>query len=131
MSAELELQKALKGKLEAVGLRVYDYAPQTKDGASTGTYPYVEIGHIIANEWDTETELGFSATCRIHTRSRSGSTMECRNIQAQIYGALHRADLTITGQQSIDITREMSDCTRQPDGSFHGVCEYRALIETA
>lgn len=131
MSATFELQKAIYTTLTGAGLRVYDFAPQSSDGAATATYPYVEVGHIVASEWDTNSELGFDAVCRIHTRSRSGSTLECRNIQDQIYDALHRATLTVIGQNTITITREMSDCTRLQDGSFHGVCEYRALLETA
>ena len=131
MTAEIELQRTLKTTLEGAGLRVYDFAPQSEDGASLATFPYVEIGYIAAGEWDTDTELGFDATARIHTYSRTGSTFECRTIQGQIYAALHRAELTITGQNAIFMSREMSDCTRLPDGSYHGVCEYRTLLETA
>ena len=131
MVAEIEFQRALYTKLSGLGLTVYDVAPQAKDGASLATFPYVEIGSLITSEWDTSTEDGFSVLARIHTRSRSGSTYEARTIQGQIYAALHNAELTITGQNRVLIMREMSDLTRQPDGSFHGVCEYRALIETA
>lgn len=130
MSAEIELQRAIKTALTGAGLRVYDFAPQAADGASTGTYPYVEIGHIIASQWDTNTEDGFDVVCRIHTYSRSGSAMECRTIQGTIYDTLHKAAMAVTGQATIFLDREMSDCTRSPDGSFHGVCEYRALLET-
>lgn len=130
MSAEIEFQRAIRTALLGAGLRVYDFAPQAVDGASTATFPYVEIGHIIASEWDTVSEFGFDVVIRIHTYSRSGSTLECRNVQGQIYAALHRAELTVSGFRAIQISRDMSDCTRQPDGSFHGVCEYRALLET-
>jgi hypothetical protein len=130
MSAEIEFQRAINAALTGAGLRVYDFAPQVADGGSPATFPYVEIGHIIAGQWDTNTESGFDTVCRIHTFSRSGSTAECRGIQAQIYTILHKATLTVTGFQSIFLDREMSDCTRQADGSFHGVCEYRTLLET-
>ena len=130
MTAEIEFQRAINTALTGAGLRVYDFAPQEGDGASPATYPYVEIGHIIAAQWDTNTESGFDTVCRIHTFSRSGSTVECRTIQGQIYAALHKSALTITGFAPVFLDREMSDCTRQPDGSFHGVCEYRTLLET-
>jgi hypothetical protein len=130
MSAEIEAQRAIRTALIAAGLRVYDFAPQAADGASTGTYPYVEIGHIIASQWDTNTEDGFDIVCRLHTYSRAGSTLECRTIQGTIYGALHRTPLPVIGFNSIFLDREASDCTRLQDGSFHGVCEYRALLET-
>jgi Protein of unknown function (DUF3168) len=131
MIVEIELQRALKTALTTAGLTVYDFAPQAADGASTASFPYVEIGHIIASEWDTDTETGFDVICRVHTYSRTSSTLECRTVQGAIYAALHRAELAVTGFLPILINREMSDCTRQPDGSFHGVCEYRTLIATS
>lgn len=130
MSVEIELQRALKVALINASLRVYDFAPQAADGANTATFPYTEIGFIVAAEWDTDTELGFDATMRLHTYSRSGSTLECRTVQGQIYTALHRVELAVTGFNPIFMSRELSDCTRLPDGSYHGVCEYRALLET-
>ena len=32
---------------------------------------------------------------------------------------------------SVLLRRELSDVTRAADGYFHGVCEYRGLIETS
>ena len=131
MAAEIEVQKALYLALTALSLRVYDAAPQDKDGASTATFPYTEVGAIVFAEFDTSSENGFDFIARIHTRSRSGSMAECKTIQGQIYARLHNGALSITGQNTILIQRQMSDCTRVSDGSFHGVCEYRGLIETA
>ena len=131
MSAELEVQKALYLALTDLGLRVYDAAPQSPDGASTATFPYVEVGAIVFSEADTDTEAGFDFIARIHTRSRSAGMAECKNIQGQIYARLHNGAMTITGQDTILIQRQLSDCLRVSDGSFHGVCEYRGLIQTA
>ena len=131
MPAETEVQKALYLALTALGLRVYDSAPQAADGASVATFPYVEIGAIVLGEFDTANETGFDFIARVHTRSMSASMAETKVIQGQIYTRLHRGNLAITGSNFILIQREASDCTRTGDGSFHGVCEYRGLIETA
>lgn len=131
MAAELEVQKALYLALTDLGLRVYDAAPQVSDGVSAATYPYVEVGAIIFAEMDTDTEAGFDFVARIHARSRSRSMAETKGIQGQIYTRLHRGTLEITGSDTILVYRQMSDCTRMSDGSFHGVCEYRGLIQTA
>lgn len=130
MAAEFEIQKALYSALSALGLRVYDSAPQEADGGSLATFPYVEIGAIVLSPMDTKDRNGFDMVARIHTRSRSGSMKEAKDIQGQIYGRLHHGDLTITGQRLILLRRETSDVTRAADGSFHGICEYRGLIET-
>lgn len=130
MAGELAVQGALYTALSALGLSVVDRAGQAADGGSGGAFPYVEVGMIVLNPFDTAKELGFNYLARIHTRSRSGSMAEAKGIQAQIYARLHRGSLTITGFHHILIQRESSEVLVAPDGQFHGVCEYRGLIET-
>jgi len=131
MAAELEIQRGLYQALSALGLRAVDFAAQAPDGGSATPFPYVEIGEIIIRPWDTASELGFEFIARIHTWSRSASAAETKGIQGQIYARLHRQQITIAGQSLITLQREMSDVIRAQSGAFHGVCEYRGLIETA
>lgn len=131
MSAETEVQKALYLALVGIDLQVYDVSPQAADGGSAAAFPYVEVGEIVLAEFDTATETGFDFVARIHTRSRSKSHAEAKGIQGQIYARLHRGSLSITGFNFIQLDRASSRCDRVSDGSFHGVCEYRGLIETA
>jgi hypothetical protein len=131
MAAEFEIQKALYSALSALDLRVYDSAPQQADGASLAVFPYVEVGFINLRPFDDSTNTGFNFVARIHTRSRSAAMGEAKQIQGQIYDRLHRGALSITGFHTVLIEREMSDCSRASDNSFHGVCEYRGLIEAA
>jgi len=130
MAAEFAIQKALYDALTALGLTVFDSAPQVADGGSAASWPRVEVGFINLAPFDTYSELGFNCVARIHTRSRSAGMKEAKEIQGQIYARLHRGDLTIVGHRLIEMHRLASDVTRAGDGSFHGVCEYRALIET-
>lgn len=130
MAAEVELQKALYSALNGLGLRVYDSAPQQADGGSTAVFPYVEVGAVVLSAFDTKEKNGFDFVARIHTRSRSASMKEAKDIQGQIYARLHHGALTVTGQNCFLIYRETSDVTRAADGSFHGICEYRGFIET-
>ncbi len=129
MGVETAVQGALYSALTALGLRVYDVAPQAADGASLATYPFTEVGSIVFAEMDDKAETGFDFVARIHTRSRSGSHAETKDIQAQIYARLHHGDLTLAGQRLYLLRREVSFCDRVADGSFHGVCEYRGLLE--
>lgn len=130
MAAEFATQQALFSALTALGLRVYDSAPQQANGASLAVFPYVEVGEVILSPMDTKDRDGFDFVARIHTRSRSAGKKEAKEIQGQIYARLHNGDLTITGYRAILLRRETSDVSRASDGSFHGVCEYRGLIET-
>ena len=129
MGAEVEIQRALFAKLTPTGLRIVDVGRQAPDGGSATPFPYVEIGTIALAEFDTASETGFDFVARIHTRSRSAGKAEVKTIQGQLYATLHRATLTVAGANFISIARETSDVLDEPDGSFHGVCEYRGLVE--
>lgn len=134
MAIETALQGALYTALSGASLGVqgiYDVAPQAGDGGNASVFPYVTIGRIFATELDTESKAGISALMRIHTFSRSASMLECKTIQGLIYTALHRVELTITGFNNFSLLRESTDCFPDDDGKIHGVCEYRALIESA
>lgn len=128
MSVEFDLQRAIYQALTAAGLRVYDSAPQASDAGSAATYPYVEIGTIFMEMWDTADKVGFDFVARIHTRSRSAGMAETKGIQGTIYGALHRATLPVAGHNMVLMHRLRSDVMRASDGAFHGVCEYRGLL---
>jgi hypothetical protein len=129
MSAEFEIQRALFNALTGLGLTVYDSAPQAADGGSLAAWPYVEVGFISLAAFDTANSTGFDAVARVHTRSRSGSMAETKRIQGDIYERLHRGALSVAGYQTVTVQRELSRCDRMSDASFHGVCEYRLLLD--
>ncbi|HCZ00177.1 MAG: hypothetical protein A3D16_12145 [Rhodobacterales bacterium RIFCSPHIGHO2_02_FULL_62_130] len=129
MSAETVIQGALFSALSGVGLSVVDSAQQNRDGSDASAFPYVEVGFVTIGAFDTAGETGFDYVARIHTRSRSASMKEAKLIQGQIYDRLHRGALTLVGYLHVLIQRERSEIIRASDGSFHGVCEYRGLIE--
>ena len=135
MSAEFETQKAIytallgDGTVSGLVQAVYDFAPQVADSGSSAAFPYVEVGAIVFPEMDTKTRNGFDFVARIHTRSRSSSSKEAKVIQGAMYDALHLQTLAVSGYNFILLRRETSDVIRAPDGAFHGVCEYRGLID--
>jgi hypothetical protein len=126
---EVAVQRALFNALSALGLNVVDRGAQAADGGDATVFPYVEVGFIVMNPYDTAGELGFDYLARIHVRSRSGGMLEAKTIQGQVYARLHRGALTVAGYNHILIQRERSEVLPTTDGQFHGVCEYRGLIE--
>lgn len=118
--------------LAGLGVTVHDVAPQIEGGDIAAAFPRVDIGYLDAREWDTKTENGLDVLLRIHTFSASGSNKEARQVQGRIYELLHRkqADIVIDPAYSLTlIRRDSSDLEPESDRIFHGVCEYRALIE--
>lgn len=134
MGVEAAFQTAVFNRLDGAiaGVQgVYDVAPQVEDGGDDSAFPYVTIGRVVITEMDTKPKTGFAAQMRVHTFSRTGSMLECKTIQGAIYALLHRSELTIPGFNNYSLLREDTDCLTDNDGKIHGVCEYRALIESA
>jgi hypothetical protein len=135
MAVEWEFQKGLyaaltgNSALMAVAQAVYDTPPQSADGGASGAFPYITIGLAVTTEDDRGTKLGHSILARIHTWSRTGSMAECKQVQGLIYDALHNQTISVTGFSVYSVLRETSDTLRDADGVFHGVCEYRTLLE--
>lgn len=136
MGAEEDVQAALYTALSGyaplvttMGAAVVDSATQPGDGGAATPYPYVEVGFIALSEWDTAHDTGFDFIARIHSRSRSAGALQAKRMQGAIYARLHRGALTMTSHRLIDLQRQTSDVDRVADGQFHGVCEYRGLIE--
>lgn len=138
MSAELEYQKAVIDLLRAdatlsaavTSVRDMQHPVSAADGGDGSLFPYVNVEPRL-RDWSTHTGSGFDVETRIHTWSRTGSFKECKTIQGLIYGLLHRAALTVPGQNVLFTDRMESDCMLDPDGlTVHGVCEYRSLMQT-
>ncbi|WP_395543275.1 DUF3168 domain-containing protein [Neotabrizicola sp. sgz301269] len=129
--AEFAVQKGIFDALSGLGLTVYDVQPQAPDGGSNANFPCVTVGTIVFAPFDVKESTGFDFIARIHTYSRSGSMREAKDIQTAIYTRLHRGAITVEGYALVDLMRETSDIMQMADGSFHGACEYRGLIETA
>lgn len=125
------VQTALYNALSLLDLTVYDVAPQSADGGDAGAFPYVTIGATVLARWDTKDVNGFDFVTRIHTRSRTAGMKEAKDIQGRIYSRLHHSALTIPGYNLTLIQFETSDVTRVSDGSFHGISEFRGMIEKA
>lgn len=119
--------------LDGLGVSIHDAAPQITAGETAAGFPRVEIGYLDAREDDTKTENGLDVIARIHTFSASGSMKEARDIQGRLFELLHRQHAALALDPAYSLTllrRESSDLRRDPDNIFHGVCEFRALIET-
>ena len=134
MGVEADFQAAIYTRLaDQIAQPVYDVAPQ---GAA---FPYVTIGEDDFRIFDAQESFNFDALARIHTWSRSGSKAEVKAIIGAVYAALHDFDLLMpryggTGQvdwRCYSLLREGSTVLREDDRTFHGVCDYRALIQSA
>ena len=125
MSAEWEMQKAIFAKLGTdLAVPVYDFVPQENAPAQ-----YVTIGADTLLPYNTDGNKGFEATLIIHSWDVSNGRKDLKLLQGEIYDSLDRAELVITGYNSVGIDFEFSDSTLDPDGAtYHGVQRFRILI---
>lgn len=107
-------------------------APQAADSGAASAFPYVVIDDTDFDDYHTADESGFEVLMRIYTHSRSPGRKETRDIQDLIYDALHRkqGSLSVSGHTVLFIDREGStvDEPLDSDGSWRGVCDYRAIV---
>jgi len=108
---------------------VYDHVPQP-DYSDDSWFPYVTIGEIASDEWDTDTETGFDSDITIHVWSRELGRVETKEIQGSIYDALHRHELDVAGVHTITLEHTGSFTDVDPDGKTrHGVSSFRLLTD--
>lgn len=124
--ASQPLQAAVWGRLSAVlaPVPVYDNPPQDL------AQPYVVIGEDFHQPWDTDDSIGSESVLTVHTWSTYRGRMEVKTIQGQIYDALHRFELPVTGFATVTVEFESAEVFRDQDGeSMHGVSKFRTLVE--
>ena len=125
MSAEWEVQEAIFAKLGIdLSVPVYDFVPQ-----ENAPNNYVTIGADTLVPFNTDDRKGFEATLIIHSWYVANGRRPLKLLQGEIYDSLDRAELTITGYNSVGIDFEFSDTTLDPDGAtYHGGQRFRILI---
>lgn len=129
MSFDLAVQKAVFDKLNGASA-LTAIAPILDDVDEFESYPYVTIGEDVLGEWDTCTTQGADGTITIHVWSRHKGRKEVKQIFSEIYAALHRQSLTVSGYDIISTMWVNSASFLDSDGlTRHGVQTYRLLVD--
>lgn len=141
-SSELELHAALVAAIKAdAGLsaliagRVYDW-PQ-----SDSVYPFVTVGDINAQPWDTDSREGADNSVTVHVWARGvDARAKAREIGVALSALLHRrpASLSVDGHSVITVSREFGLVDRDGQGASegtsliaHGIYRYRVVTQAA
>lgn len=104
--------------------RLYDDVPQN------AVFPYLTLGQSTTRDWSTATEAGDEHRLTLHVWSRAGGRREAQEIMGALKAALHDQPLTLTGHRLINLTHELSEARREPDGdTYHGLVRFRAVTE--
>lgn len=129
----LELQRAVYQRLASHGPLlvllaapgVYDHVPQGGDDL----FPYVVVGDSTVAPDDTDTSLGVQHTLMLHSWARHRGRAAVKEIQDQIYEALHRVHLAVDGAVFVDGQLEIAQDFVDADGlTRHGVQRFRFML---
>jgi len=119
---------ALNGVISA---DVYDYFPQQDDSGSAVEFPFVTIGDDILEPWDTMSDTGIQATVTVHVWSKYEGKKEVKDIQDEIYNALHRQILAVgTGYNFVGCDLDDSRVIIEGDGvTIHGTQDFIITLD--
>ena len=126
-SMQADLQAAIFGYLSTkLTDPVFDNVPQETPA------PYYSLGFPISTPYETDGRVGLNILMPIHSWSEYHGKGESLAMQREVYAALHRATLTITGYNCISILQENETMNLDPDGvTRHGIQQFRILIMSA
>jgi hypothetical protein len=132
LSSNSELVALLAARINAAGMpAIYDDVTQAGDSGDSSAFPYIVIGGDSVLDMSTDTSSGGDIGVVVDVWSRYDGKREVKRIQAAIYNALHRAELSVPDHQFIgcDFDQEQP-VTLDPDGNtYHGVSMFRVLID--
>ncbi len=128
----LELQKAVYSKLSgdaalmAKVTGVFDSVPDSQ------AFPYITIGEATEVPFSAFSSVGKESTLTLHIWSRYSGFKEALDVLKRVNELLDGATLTITGYALVDMSLEMSETLRDPDGvTRHVAARFRCLAREA
>ena len=105
---------------------IFDHAPQD------AVTPYVVVGDDSAGEHDTDDTTGADTSVAIHSFVEERGRKTTKQIQREIYRALHRKEGAIEGDgfRIFGVDVDLMESSVDPDGiTRHGVTRFRVLTE--
>lgn len=126
---EVAIQEAIFNALSAAYLPVTDNVIQADDSGDNTAFPYVVIGEDSLVEFGDDTMTGADAEVVIHVWSRHAGRKEVKELQAQIFDALHQQEIVLAGYQQVLLLWESSDSFLDVDGKTRqGISRFRYVI---
>jgi hypothetical protein len=120
----------LNGNL--TGCTVYDTVPFLPEAMPAANFPYCVIGEDTLLPWDNDDTVGADVTINLHFWSRASGNKQVKDLMAEAYAILNRANVTKTGYNVVDCLFEFGQSMSEPDGKTkHGVQRYRLTIQAA
>lgn len=135
MSADRALAAALRTRAIAdAGVKALLGTPARfyDDPPADPAFPYVTLGRVESKAADAMGANALEHAVTLHVWSRYGGRAEALDVIGALRGALHDADLDVTGRRLVFVFAQFADVFRSGDGrTTHGVLRMRAITEAA
>lgn len=131
MSMEEAIQRAIYSQLTThlPSTLIVDHVIQPDDTGKQ-RFPYIAIGDANLSAWDTDNTLGADIDVTLHIWSRQRGGREVKELQGQIYSALHRQQFPVTGYHLVTIDLMSTEIYLESDGvTRHGLSRFRILLD--
>ena len=133
------LQQAVYDRLSAVSAitdavtGIYTTAPQAAESEDDSAFPYLTIGPVATTPDDDKDQNAVNALFDVHIWSRSQSALTWRAIADDVYAALQRHDLSVTGANVIECRFDGGVEFQDPEDlrTWHSVLTFRVLMYDA
>jgi hypothetical protein len=104
--------------------RIYDHVP------STASFPFVTLGEMRAESFDSWNHDGMNHRVMLHAWSRERGRKEIKQIMEAIQSRLHDRAFSIAGQRLIRCRLLTAEALLDDDGlSYHGIAQYQVITE--
>lgn len=105
--------------------RIYDHVPPD------ATFPFLTLGAVQAEVFDTRERAGMRQTLVLHVWSRYRGQQETKNILGAIYTVLHQGGFTVAGHELAACRWRSAETLLDDDGlTRHGVAQYEIITQT-
>lgn len=130
------LQQAIYDRLNGVTeitdavTGIYTKVPQAAQSEDGSAFPFVTIGPFTPTPWNTDDTKGVTVLADVGVWSRSNSDLARRSISDDVYDALDRYQLSITGANTVDCLFENMVELDDPDGvTTHSILTFRITYD--
>lgn len=106
--------------------RLYDHVPPD------ATFPFVTLGTMQAEPFDTNQHAGTRTRAMLHIWSRARGNKETKSIMDALSNRLHGGALSIVGQQLVFCRLQSAATDLDDDGlTHHGLLQFQLITQGA
>lgn len=105
-------------------VRVYDHVPPD------ATFPFLTLGAVQAEGFDTKERVGTRQTVVLHVWSRYRGSREVKNILSVVHDLLHLGNFAVAGHELAACRWRSAETLLDDDGlTRHGVAQYEIITQ--